>query len=171
MGHEYAHILSGHLSKNQKSMSLPGIQNFQEKVYDWEQKLEADRLGMELMLQAMLKHVDDLALRFWGVDFFFSCLEIVERGISVLRTGNENNIRVGSHPPPQMRREFLRTSLRNAVPQEGPALKKRFQELADQSIQMGMYLEEEILGTLWKVTLPTLRQLYEKGQRPATKWQ
>jgi hypothetical protein len=159
LGHEYGHIIGKHFSTDQKTSFFLGGAEVNEIVYNWQQELEADALGTQLMLKAMLKRGMDLSLSFWGADFFFSCIEIVERGISIIRTGEENDRPLTSHPPPEVRRDALRKVLKNSLSED----------LVDGPIKLGMTLEE-IIESLWEKTRPTLRQYYENNQKLAPIW-
>ena len=159
LGHEYGHIIKRHFSTGQKTSFFLGGEEVNEIVYNWQQELEADALGMQLMLHAMLKRGMDLSLSFWGADFFFSCIDIVERGISIIRTGEEDDRPLTSHPPPEVRRDALRKVLRNSLSED----------LVEGPIKLGMTLEK-IMESLWKRTQPTLRQYYENNQKLAPIW-
>ena len=158
LGHECAHIMLGHLAYKKVKAAVAGEQIYKIER-DWQQEREADGWGLSLMLQAMLTREMDLALSYWGADFFFSCFEIVERGLSLLMTGDESKRRLdSSHPPASERRKLLREML----PQFGPQSAGAF-ELA---VKLEVLVEE-----IWKGVRSILQQKYQEGQRPAARWQ
>jgi predicted Zn-dependent protease len=138
--------------------SLAGLE-IEEVKRSWSQEFEADALGLSLMLAAMQKKGMDLSLSFWGADFFFSCIDILERGASVIRTGDENERHQSSHPDPQSRRENLRALISKQLPEQeskGP-------------IELARTLEH-IIEELWKRTKSTLRKHHDSGQRLSAIW-
>lgn len=159
MGHEYGHIIKGHLSAGQLTAAAFGEEEINEIVFSWQQELEADVVGLTLMLQSMKKRGLDLALSFWGADFFFSCIDIVERGVSIIRTGKENDQSRSSHPPAQIRREILRAHLR----------KWYSRDVSKGPINLGITLER-IIETLWERTRSALRRYHENGKKLAPFW-
>lgn len=161
MGHEYGHILSGHLSADQLPAHLLGEESVNEIARSWQQELEADAVGLQLLIPAMQKKRGmDLSLSYWGADLFFSCNEVLERGASILNTGQPDQRRIGSHPHAELRRQSLRDVLTNAVPAEqskGP-------------IALGMVVQK-IMNMLWSKTEPSFYKFYEEGVKPALIWQ
>jgi hypothetical protein len=161
MAHEYGHIIKGHLSSAEAAPIDLGGQKGDEVIRNWRQEIEADAQGLELMIYAMGKRGLDLALSYWGADFFFSCIEIVEHGISIVRTGEEGEGGAGSdsHPPVGLRREMLREVLKNSIPEDR----------ATGPIQLGAVLEQ-IVASLWEHTKPLLRRYHESGQKLSPIW-
>jgi hypothetical protein len=68
MGHEYGHIILGHLSQAESTESTPS--GAEEIRYSWTQEYAADFVGANLMLRAMLRDEYDAPLSYWGADFF-----------------------------------------------------------------------------------------------------
>jgi hypothetical protein len=161
MAHEYAHIISGHLSESKTAPIDVGGQHGDEVIRSWQQELEADAQGLELMVRAMQKRNHDLALSYWGADLFFSCIEVVEQGISIMRTGRESEEGqlTDSHPPVQLRREMLRELLKRSLPEEH----------AQAPIQLGMVLEQ-LIASLWSATKPLLGEYQRAGGKLSPIW-
>lgn len=174
MGHEYGHITRGHLSTGRIGTVTMGEEEVQKINYDWSQEFEADHRGLELMAQAnQTRRGTDLALSFWGADFLFSCMEVIERGLSILHTGKEERLpevkdekdlielmkNYPSHPPTPMRRAKLRMDLIRSLPGDP----------SEGAIELGMTIEK-IVEVLWERTRPILHQCYKSGRRPAPLW-
>ncbi len=164
LGHEYAHILNGHLKKSNMVAATVGGQEINEVSWSWEQELAADRWGLQLMLVAIrLKWGFDAALSYWGADFFFTCFDILERGKSILRTGKEDWYWSGgkkheaarSHPPAKVRQDQIRQEIRKQFG-EGP-------------VKLGMSLERAT-ELLWERTSPKLVRYYETGRKFDPRW-
>ena len=71
MGHEYAHIILGHLTSANGAV-LARMNNAEEVAYSWQQEYEADMLGANLMMRAEFageRVPPDHS--YWGADFFF----------------------------------------------------------------------------------------------------
>jgi hypothetical protein len=155
MGHEYAHIMLGHLNSRKVKAPLGGLE-IDKIERDWKQEFDADGWGLVLMLHAMQAKGMDLALSYWGADFFFSCYEIIERGLSLLSTGSESQQLDSSHPPASERRKLLR---------EGIA------QLPDAALALELAIKLQVLvEAIWKGVSGVLQAEYGCGQRPASRW-
>jgi hypothetical protein len=93
MGHEYAHAYLKHEAVTMRPFfSRPELQSTEsdgpdEMVYSWHQEFAADYHGFELFLKALKLGGDYLGVSQWSADFFFTCVELLERAESVLKTG------------------------------------------------------------------------------------
>jgi len=157
--HEYGHIVSGHLNVDNTKKSMIADEDMDEIATSWQEEFEADIKGLDFMLEVMRKRGFDLSLSFWGVEFFFGCIDVVERAVSIIRTGDVNVQISATHPPTEMRREMLHSVLKNSVPKEyaaGPL------ELAD--------LVKSILDHLWHVCEPVLQKAHRDGVMLAPAW-
>jgi hypothetical protein len=113
MGHEYSHILAGHLDHRQIVPRSLVEHQVNEIKYLWEQEHQADILGSSLAILAMKRYEKvDFAFSYWGADIFFTALDTIEKGKIILSTGEKNYIyqieEHSSHPPPLSRRGMLR---------------------------------------------------------------
>lgn len=155
MGHEYGHIVCGHLGDGSKRVRnmLGEIEYDEIRFDDWEQEIEADNIGTSLMLHVMMKAGYDFSLSYMGVDFFFSIMDIVENGFSIILTGEEKIIPSDSHPPSVLRREVIRQSIRNSVPEKE----------AESAIFLGTQIEQ-ILKIFWDKTKGVLQEYFELTQ-------
>ncbi len=131
MGHEYGHIVKGHLQpKLNSEIEIANI-SADEIERKWEQEYEADSLGLFFMIKIL--H------------------EIVDKARSIKRFGNENRSNGSeSHPPAKLRRENLRKAFRMSFSQE----QLQRAEVLPNAL-------EEILYYLWDETKPLLYKHYE----------
>jgi hypothetical protein len=157
MGHEYAHIACGHLSRVKVMGATLAGQSVEEIEWSWDQEYEADALGLRLMLHALDKRGYDLAQSYWGADMFFSCLDVVEQAVSILRKGYIVRTASPTHPPTSDRRHALRTLMRDL--HRG--------DLA--AIALAETLERTVM-LLWERTKPRLLLLHQAGQKLAPSW-
>lgn len=162
LGHEYGHIISGHFGNALPSSNLLGGVNTEEVTRSWIQEFEADAVGTSLVVSAMAQDGMDLALSFWGADFFFSCIEIIERTVSIIRTGKADEIHLDSHPPAHMRREQLRQSLVKSIDAE-------YKGRAEGAVELGKQLER-IVEQLWDSTAPVVMQFRRRKTPLAPQW-
>lgn len=162
MAHEYGHIISDHFASSENKLYYLHEYEVTEINQSWHQEFEADAMGIQLMIQAMIKDGYDISLSFWGSDFFFSCMEIVDRflclfkGIDIERLYTPGS----THPPPTLRREFLRKFLRKSI----------LDDTSKEAIKLGITLQK-IVEHLWQLTESRLREMKKDGQKLAPIWQ
>jgi hypothetical protein len=164
LGHEYAHILLGHVGHKTHSRAAFLDDDTEVLLYKHEQEFEADFVGLFLSLGAMKIRGCDFSLGYWGVELFFCCDEIIEKGLCILRTGSDDwywrggreDGPLGTHPPAKERRDVLRE-----------IMKHRFGELP---VKLGD-LVEKIMTRLWEKTRPALIQHYLDHSKPHIRWQ
>jgi len=163
LGHEYAHILLGHLDTARKGV-LPATEA-EALEYSWQQELSADRMGMVLSINACIEHNSmDIYNGFLGIGLYFDALDVMDRAVSLLQTGDENARQLGSHPPSDLRKQRLRDFL----PQLGggePANAER--------VETALALAEvqgEIIRLLWERTRPILLELHRSGVQADPRW-
>ncbi|MBA4065487.1 MAG: hypothetical protein C0501_17585 [Isosphaera sp.] len=159
VGHEYGHIIAGHVARGKRVAAMVGTVSCEEIVREWDDEFVADMRGLELSVRAMQNQGYDLSLSYAGADFCFSCLEVLGNGVSVLLTGEEGKLPPGSHPPPALRREVLREWVRRAVPGEH----------AEGPLQLGKAFEE-VVRELWDRTKPLLVRAHEQKVPLANLW-
>lgn len=176
LGHEYSHIIGGHLTSAERRLRLlPAMETeADEIVYDWNQEYEADLIGMTLSLAAMRRRRKmDLALSFWGIDLFFSGMDVMDRAVSLLRFGEETRIQLGSHPPNPERRSRLRQALVALFGNSQFASIDQVKGAADQvkgAVKLGQQVEFAI-DQLWKAARVSIMKLHADGVRPAKAWE
>ena len=103
MGHEFGHLVdvAPVLPKVELPAGMPG----EDVIRNWLLELRADAIGLQLMLMAKDEEAQfDLSLAAWGADFFFSCMDTVEKAKAVLLTGTDEVPMSPTHPPSPIRR-------------------------------------------------------------------
>ncbi|MFH8769622.1 hypothetical protein ACIF83_07170 [Streptomyces sp. NPDC085866] len=160
IGHEYAHIISGHLNSAVRRKGVLPVEEAEVLAYSWGQEFDADLIGMVLSLNAGIEHDNrDLWVGFLGVSLFFDALDVMDRAVALLQTGDEHARQLGSHPPSDLRKQRLRAVL----PQMADADRVRMTlELAD--------IQGQIIGELWARTRPALLSLHRRGVPTARSW-
>ncbi len=160
LGHEYGHVVAGHLTAAAgRTALLPG-EGVEALEYSWRQEHEADIYGSLLSTAAMqtVKRLD-AGLSYWGSDLFFSAMDVMDRAVSLLRTGDETRQTIGSHPPAGQRRAVLRDTLRRQLGEEH----------ANRVVSLGELLER-VVAALWERTRPAVLAARAAGTRAAPTW-
>ena len=157
--HEYGHWVSGHLKLDNTQKAMIANEDTNELVTSWQEEFEADIKGLEIMLEVMRGEGFDLALSYWGVEFFFGCIDVVERAISIIETGSVDVQISATHPPTEIRREMLRSVLKRSIPEE----------YAVAPLQLAG-LVQLILDHLWHICEPVLQKAHRDGVMLAPAW-
>jgi hypothetical protein len=157
LGHEYGHVIFNH-HKDPPVVSNIGGQKVNEIKHSWMQEFEADSLGLVLTIAALKQHGIDFYLSCEGAELFFSAIDIISRGRSIINTGQEENRSkdTGSHPPPANRRMTLRELVKRLY--------------GDRAADLGIIVEKTI-NKLWEKTRPALYEQYQIGQMLDPRWQ
>ena len=155
MGHEYGHVIAGHVDTQQRIKSTLGGQAVARIPYAWKQELEADTIGLSLAFDAMRSSGFDAASSYWGPDFLVGALDLVEKGISLLGSGSTESGGSQTHPPPETRRAVLRTKFARSFSQD--------------SIEASTIFEM-ILDDLWDRSAHVISRLHSEGRRPEDSW-
>jgi hypothetical protein len=165
IGHEYAHILLGHLDATASRKGVLPAAEAEALAYSWAQEIEADWVGMALSINAVVDHEHlDIDFGFLGIGLFFDALDVMDRAVALLQTGDENARQLGSHPPSALRKQRLRGFLPQLAG-NNPANADRIQAaLAMAEVQ------EEIIHLLWERTRPELLSLRRRGIPAARTW-
>ena len=94
--------------------------------------------------------------RAWaGVELVFNTMDIVDRAVSMLATGDEFAVRDTSYPTPGQRRQYLLD---------------RCEDSGGSTFVRGMVdssMTDIVLQELWRRIRPSIRSLHERGVRPA----
>jgi hypothetical protein len=164
LGHEYAHIMLGHLDTTAARKGVLPATEAEALVYSWQQELIADFLGMILSLNASIDHNKvDFGMAFWGIGLFFDALDVMDRAVSLLQTGDENVRQLGSHPPSDLRKQRMRESLSKMAESAYYA----------ESVRRALGMDEiqtEITRLLWERTRPILLERRRRDVPAAHTW-
>lgn len=163
LGHEYAHVLLGHLDHpTRKSRSL--VTGIEALDFSWRQEYDADSDGMFASINAGTDRGISISTSVLGICLFFDLIDLTGRAIALLGCGDENAYRLGSHPPALLRWNQLSDQL---------------SELADrdpdnaESIRIALEqtkLQGDVINILWQCVRPVLLDLRERGVKVAPSW-
>lgn len=163
LGHEYGHVLAGHLSQvSRTAPSRARLDDVGALEYSWRQEYEADAIGCRLAHSAMKGLGYDSALSFWGADSFFSGMDVMDRATSLLLHGDEERHTLSSHPPSEQRRERLRAAVPQIVIERDP-------EEHIKPVQLGGTIQA-VIEELWFRSRPSVMNAHKRGLRPARQW-
>ena len=121
----------------------------------WDKEYGADQVGLSLMYGVW----GNLPLTFWGAVQFFSCMEAFRRALSILATGVVRSNSSGSHPPPLLRAQYLRSVAREFMPGAETETAIR---LADQL--------DSFWGRLWQASEARWVDMYKRKVPPSEIW-
>lgn len=159
MGHEYGHVI---FSQNRDYLKIDP-----HWPKGWHEEFFADGWGVTLSLMAAGSQTD-LELTVLGARFFFLCFDLIERGISMIQTGQDIYRAKTDHPPANRRAErisrYVLTALREYWNLEPESLND-FNDLIDRSENL-----DSIAGILWDRIKPKLLKLHNDGARIAPSW-
>jgi hypothetical protein len=164
LGHEYAHIRHRHLEKTASRKGVLPVAEAEALVYSWQQELDADFDGTLLSLYTYGRTAG-LEMALLGVFLFFDAVDVMDRAVALLQTGDENARQLGSHPRSSVRKWNVRgclMKLAEAAP--GPFSER---------VRTAFELEEsweEIIRLLWERTRPILLELHRRGVPAAHTW-
>ncbi len=160
-GHELGHILAGHLSKSHEVQHMLGkIEVESLEPSDWDMEFEADAIGMDLAIQAMLNIGCDFGISYCGIDMAFSAMEIVDLASSTLAHGEPKSAPSSkSHPRHAERRELLREHLRRRIGKKAAKKPIKFAETL-----------EEVQHQMWQRIEPRFQMLHAEGERLSPIW-
>jgi hypothetical protein len=165
LGHECAHVLLGHLDTTPERKGVLPAAEAEALAYSWTQEFDADAVGMYLSTHALARHLHhDIISGFWGSTLYFDALDVMDRAVALLQTGEENARQLGSHPPSELRKEHLRDFLPQMA-MSSPAAA----EHARRALELAQ-LQEEIIRLLWERTRPTLLDLHRRGVPAVPTW-
>lgn len=174
LGHEYGHILLGHLGERRPAAWLggPSLSEAEELAYSNQEEVEADAKGISLSTAAVQigekgKISNPVGLGFLGADFYFTMTYVLERAIYLLRHGRErrmitlaNGDRVPEDAPVCWVRQVI---LRHLLDRNDTAA-------ARDALQMAENVRR-VVELLWSGLRPRLLEAHRDGVRPLTRWQ
>lgn len=174
IGHEYGHVVNGDLNDSSEHVRRAVASHDVETLdYSWRQEFKADQHGLTVSIlsivpsdtEAARRQAGSLVFASGGGDLFFTAIDIMDRATSLLRTGDETRLTIGSHPPAAQRRtahrEHLKILMRQfGVPDEHVEPLLRFSKCLERTAEH-----------LWDQARPLIAQAHESGVRPAADWQ
>lgn len=165
VGHEHAHILMGHLEKAGTRKGVLPVADVETLAYSWQQELDADMLGAAFAINAGIQYDEGtMTDGFWGITIFFDAMEVMDRAVALLQTGDEQARQLGSHPPSYLRKQRLREFLPKMGGDDAAGQ-------AQVSTALGVTgVQEKITDLLWERARPRLEQLRKAGVAPAPIW-
>jgi hypothetical protein len=179
LGHEYSHIICGHLASSAESLTNVGGESFKEITRNWDMELEADAWGMALQAAAMIRRRTPTAIACLAPELFFSTIEILDLALNVMQstTQSRRGANADSHPPVEKRREAIRyyyavtAELEREASKLGriPHVPKEQTLKADEIVNM-MSTMQQFIRSLWDSTQCSLSTLRAQGARPAACW-
>jgi hypothetical protein len=141
VAHEYSHLILDHSAiENLRQRNLLGQVHIDEIVRNWKDELAADNLALQMTLEFGQRRGYDLALSYVGIDFLFSCMEIVEQA-----SGLEPSV---THPPADDKRELLREWLMH-----------NFEAQSKGALELGKTIQR-LIAELWRRNKP----LFERAR-------
>lgn len=158
LGHEYGHIMREHLGRRQP-IGLVNDAGATEISYDWQQEFEADLVGGELMIAAQRLSGYDVTMSYLGADFYFTMMDVLKRGLGLLRYGDEDRTTHTTHPPSSDRRDRLRAMMLRSAPPE----------IGEPAMERGIRVQY-LVELLWDQVRPVLYDAHRSGARPLANW-
>ncbi|MEV0641629.1 hypothetical protein AB0I77_43260 [Streptomyces sp. NPDC050619] len=175
VGHEYGHIVNGDLNGSIRAKWAIVDENVDIVDHSWEREFAADEHGLEMSLLSMTptdsqntREGIKMLFATGGGDIFFTVIDIMDRATSLLRTGREGCLTLGSHPPARQRRSAYRRHM-NRMLEVDPASGSHSENHAKIFHQFAEYLEVSA-EQLWLRTRPHLIAAHKAGVRPAASW-
>ncbi len=165
-GHEYGHCAAGHLQgapRMSLSMAAEGEGEAEEiglrMPESWEKELEADYIGLALAMDVMRARGYSPNLSYTGIELVFTGVDYMQRTLSILEHGVEQERLLDTHPPALVRREAMR---QNALALLGPEVGAAAGDLAD--------IVNDTLEYHWRAAAPALARMHADGYRPHARW-
>jgi hypothetical protein len=160
LGHEFGHVVY-----DQSGLHGPLGQDLPE---GWSEEYFADGWGMTLSMMAKGRN-NPTASAVQGAALFFIYYDLLEKGISLVATGEDTQRAATSHPPANRRKErisrYLLAVLHDFYGQE-PASRAAVDELLAPARNM-----DAVADALWRRARPGLRRLFQQRARLAPAWQ
>lgn len=107
--------------------------------------------------------IGDIDFGFAGIGLFFDALDVMDRAVALLETGDDNARQLGSHPPSDLRKRRLRDFLPQMVTGDPTHARVPTALIREQ-------VQGEIIRLLWERTWPILLDLRRRGEGAARTW-
>jgi hypothetical protein len=160
VAHEYAHLYLGHLHETSRDV-LQGEVPVEVLSRSMQQELEADSLGLQMMLATMVVRWGvDPSFAFAGADVLFHAMSIMDRAIGILvGRPDEAQATDGSHPPIEMRREWIR----------GVYMRNGWAERGGPPLRFALPIAQ-VVELYWLAAEPHFRDLRARSVPPNEVW-
>jgi len=165
-GHEYGHCAAGHLQGAPRmSLSMAAEGNGEGGEIElrmpesWEKELEADYIGLALAMDVMRARGYSPNLSYAGVELVFTGVDYMQRTLSILEHGVEQERLLDTHPPALVRREAMRQNALGLLGEEAGSVAG---DLAD--------IVNDTLEYHWRAVAPALARMHADGYRPHARW-
>lgn len=158
VGHEYGHVVAGHLEEGTQRTQILGGNPFQEIVQNWASEFEADSIGLLLADMAMKLRGVDSSVSYIGSDLFLTCADLLGKAVSTIRSGDPDRGAISpTHPPAHLRRDRLR--------------KNRSTRAACSSDAIGFARQvDDVANEMWIRLEPRVRRLHHEGHHLNPRW-
>lgn len=162
LGHEYAHKFFGHLESDDTALFSISKSDAKRILYDWGKEYEADAGGLMLALGALGNRYT-APKSYLGTELILTGFEIVQKSLCILENGHDHfywrggrsDGPLGSHPPPDQRREKLRIIAKH---------------LGEKDITKYAEKVDIVINELWKKLKPELIVMYDKQIKSSPIW-
>lgn len=166
LGHEYGHILRGHLRKVGTSTVVLADADIKTLAYSWRQELDADYFGMNLVHDTYVTRGGDNPIQVQaGINLYFELMDVMNRAVAVLHAGDETALQIGSHPPWSLRKQRFFDLMLQEMERHAPTEIDRARENWQRTDALA-----EFVRLMWEHARPVLLHLHRDGIRPATMW-
>jgi hypothetical protein len=137
VGHEYGHVLAGHLSNKIFIRKISGI-NRNVIETNWKEEYEADSIGVILLLNS-LDNSNLGPFCYLGPEIFFIFLDLIDRISSYINGGHElSDPGSSTHPPSVDRKLAVQEYMKNVLKSDNYKAYKVFSDFVN-----------DITNTLW----------------------
>ncbi|XVQ06623.1 hypothetical protein ACQP1W_28675 [Spirillospora sp. CA-255316] len=165
LGHEYAHIMLRHVDVSPTRKAVLPAAEAEVLMHSWRDEIQADQTGLALALSAgSVYGAHPFPQTVMGACLFFEALEVMDRAVALLQTGDEDSRQLGSHPPAVARKAALRSMIKQM-----PDSSRRNVEVKQTALDVTEILEG-IISLLWGRTRPILLEMRRRGVQAAHTW-
>lgn len=158
-GHEYGHVIAGHLDREGPTEAQVQGTAVSEISFDHRKEYEADFIGLDLLARAMRAEKQPAVLIEWSPPLLLFGLHVVRSAFEVLQTGREQpDPATPSHPKMAQRLLAVLAPLYDDRQSPPPGMRQRTEWLL------------RLLRGLWEETRPFFEQGHSLRVAPAAVW-
>lgn len=159
--HELAHLLLGHLLPPGRAAEL----GRPTELTAWDKEYNADAIGCVIARRTAVTSGIGMnnVVALWVYDLALAALDLIERCVSYLTTGEIQGSPSETHPPPADRRtELLRRNVQGLISEGGTEEAARLQFRTKEAT--------ELIEKIWLATKPKWDDLRSKNVYPSPIW-